>query len=97
MDDSPEIPLRDTPPAADAPTDYDWAHRVCYLRLLDADAEGADWRDVARTVMKLDPETDPDAARASWERHLNRARWMSTHGYRDYLLDATAPGAARAN
>jgi hypothetical protein len=29
-------------------TTYDEEHLVTYLRLLDADAEGADWRDVAR-------------------------------------------------
>jgi hypothetical protein len=28
-------------------TGYDQEHLVTYLRLLDADAEGADWREVA--------------------------------------------------
>lgn len=97
MDDSPHMALLDAPPNAAEPTEYDWVHRICYLRLLDADFEGADWRDVARTVMKLDPETDPGGAKAAWESHLNRARWITTHGYRNYLLDTTAPGAARAN
>jgi hypothetical protein len=35
---------------------------VTYLRLLDADAEGADWRDVARIVLHLDPEREFDRA-----------------------------------
>lgn len=94
MNEVPALALSDSPPAADTPTDYDWANRICYLRLLDADADGADWREVARTVMQLDPEADPRAARASWKSHLNRAKWMATHGYRDYLGTAAAPGDA---
>jgi len=49
------------PDVADAaPTDltltpYDHEHTVTYLRLLDADAEGADWREVARIVLHIDP------------------------------------------
>ena len=81
----PQTELLDAPPLADKPTDYDWAHRVCYLRLLDADAEGADWREVARVVMMLDPDDDPDRAHRAWRSHLDRARWMTTSGYRDYL------------
>lgn len=89
--------LLDSPPTADKPTDYDWTHRICYLRLLDADAEGADWREVAQTVMDLDPNADPDGARAAWESHLARAKWMTTHGYRDYLSAAAEPGASNAD
>ena len=96
MDDSHDMTSLAAPPHADEPTEYDWAHRICYLRLLDADADGADWREVARTVMKLDPDADPDGARALWESHLKRAKWMTTHGYRDYLRATTAPGAAQA-
>lgn len=90
MDESSSTAFMDAPPKAAKPTDYDWAHRVCYLRLLDADADGADWRDVARTVMNLDPDADPDGAQASWQSHLKRARWMTTHGYRDYLVSTGA-------
>ena len=36
-------------------TGYDEQHLITYLRLLDADAEGADWREVARIVLHLDP------------------------------------------
>jgi hypothetical protein len=49
------------PDVADAaPTDliltpYDHEHAVTYLRLLDADAEGADWQEVARIVLHIDP------------------------------------------
>lgn len=47
------------PPVADiAPTDailtgYDEQHVVTYLRLLDAERDGADWREVARLVLRL--------------------------------------------
>ena len=57
------------PDVADmAPTEfvltvYDEEHIITYLRLLDADAEGADWREVARLVLHIDPELEPDRAR----------------------------------
>jgi hypothetical protein len=40
--------VADTAPSDSVLTVYDEEHFVTYLRLLDADAEGADWRDVAR-------------------------------------------------
>ena len=45
-------------------TVYDEEHVITYLRLLDADAKGADWREVTRVVLHLDPEqeSDQDAA-----------------------------------
>jgi hypothetical protein len=63
-------------------TVYDEEHIITYLRLLDADAEGADWRQVARIVLHLDPELEPDRARRAFESHLSRAKWMTEHGYR---------------
>jgi hypothetical protein len=36
-------------------TVYDEEHLMTYLRLLDADVEGADWRDGARIVLHIDP------------------------------------------
>jgi hypothetical protein len=56
-----------------------------YLRLLDADAQGADWREVARVVLHLDPGQETDHARRAFESHLSRAKWMTEHGYRDLL------------
>jgi hypothetical protein len=79
------------PDVADAaPTDpmltgYDQEHLVTYLRLLDADAEGADWREVARIVLHIDPDREPDRARHAFESHLVRAKWMTEHGYRHLL------------
>ena len=61
---------------------YDEQHVITYLRLLDADAQGADWREVARVVLHLDPEPEPDRARRAFDSHLARAKWMTEHGYR---------------
>ena len=36
-------------------TVYDQEHAITYLRMLDADAEGASWREVARIVLYMDP------------------------------------------
>lgn len=71
-------------------TGYDEAHAVTYLRLLDAEADGADWREVARIVLGCDPDSDPECARRTYESHLARARWMTTSGYR-HLLRGGAP------
>jgi hypothetical protein len=72
-------------PAGPALTDYDVEHLITYLRLLDADAEGADWREVTRIVLRLDPDCEPDRARQSFDSHLARAKWMSGAGHRHPL------------
>jgi hypothetical protein len=82
----PEI--ADDVPWSDEITAYDEAHFITYLRLLDAEAEGADWQEVARIVLKRDPAAEPDRARRCWLAHLGRARWMTEHGYRHLLDDA---------
>jgi hypothetical protein len=71
--------VADTAPSDAMLTAYDEEHIVTYLRMLDADAEGADWRDVARIVLHLDPDREPDRARRAFESHLSRAKWMSGH------------------
>src|SRR6267143_2453015 len=55
--------VADTAPSDSVLTVYDEEHIITYLRLLDADAVGADWRAVARIVLHLDPEHEPDRAR----------------------------------
>jgi hypothetical protein len=74
--------VADTAPSDSVLTAYDGQHVVTYLRLLDADAEGADWREVARIVLHLDPEHESDRARRSFDSHLSRAKWMTEQGYR---------------
>jgi len=58
---------------------------VTYMRLHDADAEGADWREVARIVLHIDPEREPDRARRTFDSHLARAKWAAREGYRQLL------------
>jgi hypothetical protein len=83
-------PVADQAPMAGDLTGYDQEHLVTYLRLLDADAEGADWAEVARIVLHIDPSDEPERARRAFESHLARAKWMTEHGYRD-LLRGSAP------
>ena len=78
-------PIVDAPPLSDHLTDYDRSHLKTYLRLLDAAADHADWREVAAIVLGLDPGNDPERARRVHAAHLDRARWMTEVGYRDLL------------
>ena len=55
--------VADMAPSVPTLTGYDQEHLVTYLRLLDAAAEGADWREVARIVLHIDPDREPDRAR----------------------------------
>jgi hypothetical protein len=82
---SSDPPIADQAPTADVLTAYDQNHAVIYLRLLDAEAEGADWAEVTRIVLHIDPATDPERARRAWETHLERAKWMTSHGFQHLL------------
>jgi hypothetical protein len=77
--------VADLAPSDSVLTAYDEQHVVTYLRLLDADAENADWREVARLVLHIDPVLELDRARRAYESHLARAKWMTSHGYRHLL------------
>lgn len=74
------------PPQSDSITPYDESHFVTYLRLLDADAEGADWREAVQIIFEIDPDAGPERARQVYSSHLKRAKWMTETGYR-MLLD----------
>ena len=78
-------PIAETAPTDTQITDYDRAHLPTYLRLLDAESDGAPWDEVARIVLDLDPEREPDRARRAHDTHLARAHWLTAHGYRDLL------------
>jgi hypothetical protein len=71
-------------------TTYDEQHLVTYWRLLDAEAAGADWKEVTRIVLHIDPDREPARARNAFDSHLARARWMADHGYRHLLRSGTA-------
>ena len=76
--------LQERAPAG-ALTDYDREHAALYLRLLDADAAHADWREVAQIVMRLDVDRDVERARLMHATHLARAHWLRDEGYQDLL------------
>lgn len=80
--------FRDEPPSGETLTSYDREHMKLYMRLLDADRDGADWREAARILFGLDPERDPERCRLIHDAHLTRARWMSEHGYRDLVRES---------
>lgn len=85
----PNPPVADEAPTAAVLTVYDEQHHVTYLRLLDADADGADWTEVARIVLHIDPSREPERAWRAWESHLSRAKWMTESGYRHLLRGGT--------
>ncbi|MBB4398873.1 hypothetical protein GGD62_008021 [Bradyrhizobium sp. ERR14] len=80
-----ESNVADLAPAEPVVTLYDYTHLVTYWRLLDANKEGADWREVSRIVLRIDPAREPQRARQVYDSHLARAKWMSAEGYRHLL------------
>ncbi|WP_027164751.1 DUF2285 domain-containing protein [Mesorhizobium sp. WSM3224] len=72
-------------PTGDELTDYDRNHIKLYMRLFDADADGADWREVVKVLFGIDPAKEPQRARHVHDTHLARARWMTRTGYRHLL------------
>ena len=84
----PIAPFELAPPQTESITPYDEAHFVTYIRLLDANAEGADWREAVYYIFEIDPEIDPDRARQIHENQLKRALWMTETGYRLLLEKA---------
>lgn len=74
--------FRDDAPTGDLLTDYDRDHVKLYLRLLDAEADGADWKEAIEVLFGIDPATEPERARRVYDSHLARAHWMTEHGYR---------------
>ncbi len=85
------LPYETEPPQGDALTVYDERHLVTYLRLLDADSEGADWREAVQVIFGIEPDEEPERARSVHDSHLERARWMTTNGYRHLLEKARGP------
>ena len=77
--------VADLAPTEAALTDYDKQHMITYMRVFDADQQGADWCDVSGIVLGIDPGTEADQARLAFESHLSRARWMTKQGYRHLL------------
>jgi hypothetical protein len=81
----PNPDVADVAPTDSVLTVYDEEHIITYLRLLDAEAEGADWREVAKLVLQINPQHEPERARRAFDTHLARAKWMTEQGYRHLL------------
>ena len=77
--------FEDRPPHTDRVNAYDEQHLAVYLRLLMAEEEGADWREVVQVIFGLDPAQDLTRAKTVHESHLARAHWMTEAGFRHLL------------
>ena len=78
-------PFEDCPPQLDRVSSYDEKHLASYIRLLDAEAEGADWREAVSIIFGLDPHKHPERPKLVHDSHLARAHWMRDKGYRNLL------------
>ncbi|MBN9555040.1 MAG: DUF2285 domain-containing protein [Alphaproteobacteria bacterium] len=82
--------FNDLAPDSSQLTSYDEGHLAAYLCLLDADANGASWREAAAMIFGIDAAAEPDRAKTMHESHLARARWMTEVGYA-HLLGCKRP------
>lgn len=78
----------DEPPQGDTVTDYDRRHSKLYIRLLDAEADGASWQEAVEVLFGIDPVREAARAKKVHAAHLARARWMTEQGYRHLLREA---------
>lgn len=79
-------------PNDDRITLYDRDQMGVYLSLLYAAGEGISIEAMAREILGLDPDKDPNRAIATVESHLARARWLAGSGYK--LLLESEPESA---
>lgn len=77
----------DEPPGGAALTAYDRAHRRLYLRLLDAESQGAAWTEVVEVLFGICPNSEPERAARVHSAHLRRAKWMTENGFVGLLGD----------
>ena len=91
---NPTPVVADEVPWSDGITKYDTRHEETYIRLLDADIEGLGKDEMARRILGIDPDNEPERARKAVDSHLARARWMTEVGYR-HLAAGRYPGAER--
>ncbi|SKA40338.1 Uncharacterized conserved protein [Enhydrobacter aerosaccus] len=80
-----KVSFDDVPPKSSTVTSYDERHAGTYLRLLDAESAGADWREVVMVLFGLDPVNEPERSRLIYDGHLARARWMRDSGFKHLL------------
>lgn len=81
--------FEDQPPQSDRLSAYDERHLVTYLRLLDAERDGATWEEAVAIIFAIDPGIEPERARHVHASHLARAKWMTQNGYQHLLSPRT--------
>lgn len=81
-----ETDFLDQPPDDATLTAYDRAHLKLYLRLLDAETEGAHWHEVVEHLFGISPKADPERAARVHITHLSRAKWIAGSGYSELFL-----------
>ena len=74
--------VEDLAPDEPALTPYDEQHAVTYVRLLDAEKDNADWQEVVRIVLHIDPAAEPNSRppclRQSFgSRQVGGSPWLS--------------------
>jgi len=72
----------DEVPWSEGITDYDRAHFITYVRLLDAVEDRATEDEICRVILGIDAVQEPERAKRVFELHLRRARWMTEQGYK---------------
>ncbi|WGG60820.1 DUF2285 domain-containing protein [Brucella intermedia] len=72
----------DEAPTGDLLTEYDRQNVKLYVRLLDAEEDGACWEEAVEVLFGIDPDAEPERARKIHDSHLARAHWMTEHGYK---------------
>src|SRR3954466_5353096 len=68
--------IADTAPSGKLLTSYDKEHLATHLRLLDAHAEGAGWRESHEWCCALIGKMNVIGVRKAFDSHLSGARWM---------------------
>ena len=82
-EDNPEI-YDDVPDLkSDSLTDYDKRNLKTYLRLLDAEQDNMPWEEAVRLILKRDPDSNRLKVKNTWDQHMERAMWMTEHGWRE--------------
>lgn len=80
-----KLTFADEPPQTARIGSYDERHLVTYIRLLDAEREGASWQEAVRVIFGIDPDVESERAQRVHASHLARAHWMTEVGYRHLL------------
>ena len=86
--------IADEVPGSERLTEYDDRHVEIYARLIEATNEGLPKDEIARRILRIDPDAEPAHARKAVKSHMARARWMGKVGYL-LLAAGDHPGAER--